>query len=53
MQAAGAAFELDARVDLDGLFGLAVHEYVYCSACNKVSYDSRYTQYIYNTQVNE
>ena len=37
--------------DLDAIFGLAVHEYVHCSACQLSSHDSHYTQYFYNTQV--
>lgn len=29
----------------------ATHRYVYCQRCDKNSHDSRYTQYMYNTQV--
>jgi hypothetical protein len=44
-------YGMAADVDLDAAFGLTVHEYVHCAACDLNTHDSRYTQYFYNTQV--
>ena len=37
--------------DLDTVFGLPVAEHVRCGSCGLVTHATRYTQYLYNTQV--
>ena len=34
---------------MDSIFGLPVHEYVYCDVCNQTTQESRYVQYFFNT----
>ena len=40
-----------AAAAVDAIFGLSVSEHVQCSSCRKVTQQSSYTQYFYNTQV--
>ena len=40
-----------AAAAVDATFGLSVSEHVQCSACCKVTQQSSYTQFFYNTQV--
>ena len=40
-----------AAAAVDATFGLSVSEQVQCSSCRKVTQQSSYTQYFYNTQV--
>ena len=40
-----------AAAAVDATFGLSVSEHVQCSSCRKVTQQSSYTQYFYNTQV--
>ena len=41
----------EAAAAVDAFFGLQVAEEVHCGACGKVTHQTSYTQYFYNTQV--
>ena len=43
----------EAAAAVDAAFGLRVAEAVHCGACGRVTHQTSYTQYFYNTQVGD